>query len=296
MTDLLTCKTTGRLSGSTLKLIACVAMFVDHFGLVVFPKMMIFRIIGRLAFPIFAFFIAEGCKYTRNRLKHFLLIFSVGIIYFFFYLFAYGEIYPSIFLTFSVSILNIYLIDALKIYAFVSKTITENHGGTNEAQEFIEGDEVQEISSIASPRVKLSRVALASIVMMIALGISYIPFHFVVFDYGYIGMLAPVLMSLVDFSKIKTPQNIQFLDTVPTRLIILAVALVGIAVRNPALKTEIFGFRFTIQVFNLMSLPILALYNGKVGTKKLKYFFYAFYPLHLGVIMVIKYIMDLILS
>ncbi|MBQ1272109.1 MAG: DUF2344 domain-containing protein [Clostridia bacterium] len=62
------------------------------------------------------------------------------------------------------------------------------------------------------------------------------------------------------------------------------------------LKTEIFGFRFTIQVFNVIALPILALYNGKVGTRKLKYFFYAFYPAHLGVIMLIKMIIDALVN
>ena len=288
MPGLLTHKESGYISGSTLKLIACVAMFIDHFGLVVFPKKMIFRIIGRLAFPIFAFFIAEGCKYTRNKLKHFLLIFSVGVIYFFFYLIAYGQAYPSIFLTFSVSILNIYLIDALKRYAFLPKSHHEE-----DASPFVDGERGDFVSD-TQPRVKLSRVVIAFSVMLIALGVSYIPFHFVVFDYGYIGMLAPVLMSFVDFSKIKVSDSLQFLDTVPTRLVLLAVALIGVAIKNPALKTEIFGFRFTIQVFNLCSLPLLALYNGKVGTKKLKYFFYAFYPVHLGVIMVIDYVIDIL--
>ena len=30
--------------------------------------------------PIFAFMIAEGCKYTKNKLKHFLMIFILGVI------------------------------------------------------------------------------------------------------------------------------------------------------------------------------------------------------------------------
>ena len=66
----------GRLrifSSSTLKLLACLFMLIDHAGLLLFPRYKIFRIIGRLAFPIFAYLIAEGCRYTRNKLKHFLL-------------------------------------------------------------------------------------------------------------------------------------------------------------------------------------------------------------------------------
>ena len=64
------------LTNNQLKIIACISMLFDHLGFMVFPKLIIFRILGRLAFPIFAFMIAEGCYYTRNKLKHFLTIFG----------------------------------------------------------------------------------------------------------------------------------------------------------------------------------------------------------------------------
>ena len=37
-----------------------------------------------------------------------------------------------------------------------------------------------------------------------------------------------------------------------------------------------------IQWFALLSLPLLALYNGQRGKMKLKYLFYLYYPLHLA--------------
>lgn len=268
-------KSRGLFSGSTLKIIACIAMFFDHFGFVIFPKVMIFRIIGRIAFPIFAYFVAEGCRYTRNKLKHFLLIFSVGVLYFVFYLVAFGQVYPSIFLTFSVSILNIYLIDVLRKYVFVKKTENTENGPETVY------------------RVSFLRLTLAALTVVWALLASYIPFHYVLFDYGYIGMLAPVLMSLFDFSKIDVPKKMRFLDSPAVRLIFLAIICIMLALKNSAMRVELFGFKFTVQVFNLCSIPLLTLYNGKVGVKKLKYFFYAFYPLHLGVIMLIKIIIDL---
>lgn len=288
----------GALSGSTLKLIACIAMFIDHFGLVMFPKVMIYRIIGRLAFPIFAYFIAEGCKYTRNKLKHFLLIFSVGVIYFLFYLFAYGEVYPSIFLTFSVSILNVYLIDAMKKYALPQKSKIRSDTLENSVITDKENNSEKSSDSIldVQPRVKPLRVLLASLAVASALAVSYIPFSFVVFDYGYIGMLAPVLISLVDFSKVKVPSRVEFIDSKATRLMLLSCICIALAIKNQAMKTELFGYTLTIQVFNLFSLPLLALYNGKVGARKLKYFFYAFYPAHLGVIMAIKFVFDALLK
>lgn len=62
-----------------LKTVGIVSMFVDHVGLIFFPQILIFRIIGRLALPIFAFGIANGYKHTSNLKNYFLrlLVFSV---------------------------------------------------------------------------------------------------------------------------------------------------------------------------------------------------------------------------
>ena len=68
----------GPLPGNALKIIAAIAMLADHVGLMFFPRVSLFRIVGRLALPIFAFMIAEGCRYTRNRLRYFLQIFLLA--------------------------------------------------------------------------------------------------------------------------------------------------------------------------------------------------------------------------
>ena len=60
------------LTGNQLKIIGIIAMTCDHVGLQLLPQFPILRIIGRIAFPIFAFLIAEGCRYTRDK-KRFLL-------------------------------------------------------------------------------------------------------------------------------------------------------------------------------------------------------------------------------
>ena len=57
------------LSGNALKIIGAITMLIDHMGVVLFPGIAILRIIGRISFPIFAFMIAEGCRYTKNKLK-----------------------------------------------------------------------------------------------------------------------------------------------------------------------------------------------------------------------------------
>ena len=100
------------LTGNQLKLIAMIAMFSDHFGKMFFPSVMLFQYVGRIAFPLFAYMIAEGCRYTRNRLRYFLLIFVLGLgcsaVYFIFS----SSLYQNILLTFSLSIACVFATDA----------------------------------------------------------------------------------------------------------------------------------------------------------------------------------------
>ena len=60
------------LDGTMLKIIAMVSMVFDHVGDMFFPDLLWPRMIGRLAMPIFAFCIAEGYSYTRDKNKYLL--------------------------------------------------------------------------------------------------------------------------------------------------------------------------------------------------------------------------------
>ena len=61
-------KTRG-LTQEGLKIIACVTMLIDHIGAVFVPGYAL-RIIGRLAFPIYCFLMAEGLAHTRDLKKY----------------------------------------------------------------------------------------------------------------------------------------------------------------------------------------------------------------------------------
>ena len=96
------------LSGNALKLIAAATMFLDHMGLMLFPGNLLLRIIGRLALPIYAYMIAEGCKYTRSKKKYFGMIFGLGVVCQTVYFFFAESTYLSILFTFSLSIAAIF--------------------------------------------------------------------------------------------------------------------------------------------------------------------------------------------
>lgn len=107
----------GFLSGSTLKLLACALMLVDHIGFILFPRLTVLRQIGRLAFPLFAFFIAEGCRYTRNRTRR-LLWLAVPAAVMALVCFLYdGKWLGNIFVTFTYAVALIYLLDAVRTQA-----------------------------------------------------------------------------------------------------------------------------------------------------------------------------------
>ncbi|MDD3570203.1 MAG: TraX family protein [Lachnospiraceae bacterium] len=58
-----------------LKVIGIVSMTFDHIGMMLFPHIFWFRIIGRIAFPIFAYHIAIGVKHTKSIAKYALRVF-----------------------------------------------------------------------------------------------------------------------------------------------------------------------------------------------------------------------------
>lgn len=67
------------ISHNTLKWIAVVTMTIDHVGYFLFPEIRLLRLIGRLAFPIFAYLFTQSFRYTsnRNRLLGRLVLFAV---------------------------------------------------------------------------------------------------------------------------------------------------------------------------------------------------------------------------
>lgn len=49
-----------------LRVIAIITMIIDHIGTVFFPGVAIYKMIGRISFPIFAFLIVEGSVHSSN--------------------------------------------------------------------------------------------------------------------------------------------------------------------------------------------------------------------------------------
>lgn len=94
-----------------LKLFAIITMIIDHIGAILFPQFRVFRIIGRLAFPIFCYFLVIGFHMTKDLKKY-----KVRMALFFFisqipYMVAFGTFKPNIFLEL---LIGLQLLDAFK--------------------------------------------------------------------------------------------------------------------------------------------------------------------------------------
>ena len=107
-------RTKTGLTGNQLKLIALIAMTCDHVGLQLLPEVTLLRIIGRLALPIFAYMIAEGCRHTHDRKKYLGKMALLAALCQMVYFFAMGSLYQCILVTFSLSICLIYVIDNVR--------------------------------------------------------------------------------------------------------------------------------------------------------------------------------------
>src|SRR5690554_4189669 len=94
-----------------LKLLAIISMFIDHIGYVFFPQYIIFRLLGRIAFPIFAYHISIGYINTSNLKKYAIRLFLFGLISQLPYniLFQNGSL--NIFFTLFLGLICIYALD-----------------------------------------------------------------------------------------------------------------------------------------------------------------------------------------
>lgn len=208
------------LNAFNLKIIALIAMTIDHIGYFIYDDLLILRIIGRLAFVIFAYLIANSYLYTRDKLKFGLRLLVFGIVMDIAMILTNNYIISNIFITLALGYFLIY---------FYNK----------------------------------KNYILMFIIFLIPL--------FIKIDYSYYGLLL-ILFSNIYYNKI----NI---------LLIINVAMI------------LLGFYYfnlnLIQLFSTFGILLLMFYNHQEG-RKLKYFFYLYYPIHILIIIFIRdYIMNI---
>lgn len=238
-----------------LKLIAIITMFIDHFTVVFIPGdtwyFIAGRLIGRLAFPIFAFLLVEGFFHTSNVKKY---LTRLGI-------FALISELP-----FDLAFYNANFLKAGgDIKVDLSKIFTESEVFYTVINRFLQNQNIFFTLFIGLSAVwlmneiekkyrnKMIYINLLNAAVTFLLSIVAAIFRT---DYGFMGVLLIVAFYLFRGSK----------PLLAISLIILSGTIV--------------------QAFSTLSIIPIAFYNGKKG-KSIKYFFYAFYPAHILILFIL---------
>lgn len=203
--------------------------------------------IGRMAFPIFAFQIAEGFIHTKDFKKYALRLLAFGLVseipFNLFYSSRWFNPYhQNVMFTLLLGLLAIRVIDNLK------KDISAKNIGK-------------------------------SVLWLLLIGIGG-TLGFV--DYGFLGVLTVVMFYLC--------RGYRFTPI----LQLIGMILINIVFfEGQVFIFEVFGKTLEIpsQGFAVFALIPIWLYNGKKGksSKALQYGFYAFYPVHMLILYLIKY-------
>lgn len=100
---------------SSLKNFAFLFMLIDHIGIILYPEFTALRIIGRIAFPLFAFITIYNFTFnTNDKNNQILNIFLLALISQYVYVFAIGFEYLNIFFSFLLVLTFIHVLNSFK--------------------------------------------------------------------------------------------------------------------------------------------------------------------------------------
>lgn len=229
-----------------LKIIAIISMLIDHLGDAWFKQTTVMNVIGRIAFPIFAFQISEGYIYTKNLKKYFFRLFIFALLsqipFMLFRSTFTTDFALNIFFTLSFGLFTIFLYDKLINNSF---SLMKNIKIENFFKHFF------------------------AILCLLIIGILA---EVAKFDYGFYGILIIFLFYVFRNNKI-----------------LMYVSFIIASIIRYAVIIYYDGYHYLyifLIIFTILPLLLLHFYNGKQG-RKVKYFMYIFYPIHLLILYLI---------
>lgn len=241
------------LNSNQLKLIAIIAMTVDHIAWAMFdgyPRALlplVMHIIGRLTCPIMCYFIAEGYHYTRNINKYTFRLFAFAFVSHFAYIFASN--------------------DFVDFKSFIPFYYGNFLNQTSVMWSLAWGLVMLRIAD--SKRIK----SIYKVLLVILICIITLPS-----DWSCIAALCIMAIGTNRGNFCKQMSWMIFYVALYSLVYFFAI-------------DKAYGI---LQMGVVLSIPVIAMYNGKRGknpkiNKFMKWFFYIFYPAHLFVIGLINY-------
>ncbi len=256
-----------------LKIIAILTMLIDHMGILLFPDYDFMRTIGRISFPIFCYFIANGYTYTSNRRNYFFRILG----------FAFISQIPYMWLSYGAT-LNPFHFNVLFLFAY---SIVVLHF----------------IDKFKDNRIVATLITISLTVIPLALELMIKDFAF---SYNYYGIILVVIFYIFNGENKKILFSFLLLSALQPY-----VALIIYRSKQIGLEATIQDFSGTMSVFHQYSrlgalsgfyyqarsiLGILTIFifsKVRFNYRINKYVFYVFYPAHIILLLSIRYYLGL---
>ena len=283
-----------------IKWLAVLLMIVDHIGyflgfLMPEPVVIGLRLIGRLSFPIFAYAIALGFLRTKNRTRYFLRMFLFACItqamlavtaYF-----THTGTFTNVMFTFSLAILM------MAAAEFLEKTSASLLTGNSQSNATSNSKNGNEGKTSSSPQVEIyGHTISASLGSVLAIILIFLIIGVTTFfdpDYNIFGIFYVYIFYIIQ-KKIRKPGLTLAEDRHALKVMIVSIlglnlawALFNISFSSTAM------YWILMEIFSVFSIGILLLDKPrKKPARWEKYFFYIFYPAHLVMLMLLKYLLS----
>lgn len=304
------------INGAFLKICAIINMLTDHIGGGILERALygahpltgsmyknilsvdnVLRNIGRLAFPIFIFLLIEGFHYTHSKLQYTLRMFIFAFISEIPFDLAFNKswFYPqsnNVFFTLVIGFLTVWALDEL--------------------QDHITQDHIYELFGLFMADTFIIYFGMSLALFLFtdydAGGVAAIVIMYIYRNWGkytrasslFLGISSGILTILA--SAIEGPKWLFPLEALIILLIPIAMTIFSKKVNFSWRMLNITGMAMTvitlsmtngiIELWALFNILLIFFYNGKRG-RQIKYFFYAFYPVHLLIIAIIANAMGL---
>ncbi len=296
MTETISFATTESKRNDVLKLIAIITMIIDHIGAAFFPEVTLFRTIGRIAFPIFAYQLAKGYRHTSNLGEYSKRLLIFACISYIPYIYFLGDGTTPNPLALNVMFLLLAGIGALLLYD-TAHTYFYRYKKSKAIGQLILGI--------------LTFIALIAYVLLPELLVVTVPGF--MFSYGTYGLL--MMLSFYVYEEQALPLLFSFaLITLGTtylkgvRYMVRGVPMSMMSTiyfntlieRSSDVMDNIFGYKdglktlsgYFFQARSIMGYGLIILFCKKNYSFTLnKYIAYWFYPVHISIILIISYFM-----
>lgn len=260
------------MSTTALKVIAVIAMFIDHIGYFIPNTPEWFRWIGRIAIPIFIFTLVIGFQYTSNRKNYLIRL----------YLFSLGMSFINLLMNyilrdFSIGDLTSNFFASLFLMAFILYFFEEKQ------LKLILYFFLWQVVAFIFPVILADIVEFPQFNSYEANGYFWgaILGSIIWVEGGPLFIVMGVLLYKVRSSKINLAIIYMF-----SSLVFFYVTYKWEHLYN--IWNRILFVFPNYQWLMIVALPLILLYNNKKGTG-MKYFFYIFYPLHIIILYLIGF-------